>query len=187
MMHHATRVTLIAAALLGAASNGAFAQGAAPMAADRQAPMLTTAQFVRAAAQSDEFEAQEGRLAEAHGTNAEVRAYGARMIKDHGMTTAELKAAIERSGMAPPRPVPLTAEQNEMLAKLRSLQGSAFDAEYAKQAVVSHRQALGLHEEYDLKGDNPAIKQASMLATPMIKEHLRLADNMVLMMRPPQL
>ena len=185
-MNHALTVTALAAALLGAAATGALAQGA-PMPADQQAPVLTTAQFVRAAAQSDEFEAQEGRLAQTHSSNSEVKAFGEKMIRDHGMTTAELKAAIERDGMTPPPPVRLTAEQFAMLNQHKELQGQAFDAEYAKQAVVSHREALGLHEEYNLKGDNPAIKQASMMATPIIKEHLRLADNMVLSMRPPQL
>ena len=185
-MNHVIKVTALAAALLGTAAAGALAQGA-PAAADQQAPMLTTAQFVRAAAQGDEFEAQEGRLAQTHSSNAEVKAFGEKMITDHGHTTAELKAAIERDGMAPPPPVTLTAEQYRMLNALKGLNGKAFDEEYAKQAVLSHREALGLHEEYNLKGTDAAIKQASMLATPIIKEHLRLADNMVLMMRPPQL
>ena len=185
MFPYTLRTTALVATMLGAAATGALAQGAAPMPSDQQAQVLTTPMFVRAAAQSDEFEAQEGRLAQTHSSNAEVRAYGQKMIKDHGTTTAELKAAIERTGMAPPPPVQLTAEQYAMLANLKDLQGQAFDAEYAKQAVVSHRNALGLHEEYNLKGDNPTIKQASMLATPLIKEHLRDADNMALTMRPP--
>lgn len=178
------QVAAFAAALFGATA--ALAQGA-PSSADQQAPQLTTAQFVRAAAQADEFEAQEGRLAQTHSGNAEVKAFGQKMITDHGRTTAELMAAIEKDGMSPPPPVRLTAEQYRMLADLKGLQGQAFDMEYAKQAVISHREALGLHEEYNLKGDDAAIKQASMLATPIIKEHLRLADNLVLSMRPPQL
>lgn len=181
-----TKAAALAVVLLGATATGAYAQGA-PAPAEQQAPVLTTPEFVRAAAQSDEFEAQEGRLAQTQSDNAEIKAYGQKMITDHGRTTAELKAAIEKDGMAPPPPVTLTAEQYKMLAALKGLQGPAFDAEYVKQAVASHREALGLHEEYDLKGDNPAIKQASMMAVPMIKEHLRLADNMLLSMRPRHL
>ena len=54
-----------------------------------------TADFVKQAAQSDDFERQEGRLAGRRARDPAVRAFARKMVHDHALTTEGLKRAIE--------------------------------------------------------------------------------------------
>ena len=169
-------VGAIAAALVTAVAMPAAAQTAMKMApAGRMA--VSTPEFVKMAAQSDEFEIAEGKLAEKVGT-PELRKFGMMMVRDHTKTTEGLHAALRKAGMDVPPPPAMTAEQQTMAGKLDGLTGKAFDRAYLEQAVASHKKALALHEAYDKGGDSAPIVAASKEATPIVREHLRMAERM---------
>lgn len=186
MIRRVIEAAALAAALLGTVAGAALAQGVPPS-AEGQRPVLTTPEFITGAKQFDEYSAQAGKMAQAQSPNSEVRAYGMKMVKDHSMSAAQLDSAIQVSGMAPVPRVRLNADQQDMLSRLQGLQGKEFDAEYGKQAAISDQHELGLYEEYSRNGDDPAIKQVSMRNVPILKNHVRDAENRVLMMRPPKL
>ena len=166
------------AAILAAGAIPAAAQAPGAMSKsgmEMKAP--PTPEFVRKAAQSDEFEITEGKLAEKAGTPA-LQKFGALMVRDHTKTTEGLHAALRRAGMAVPPPPEMTAEQMAMVRKLEGLDGKAFDRAYLEQAVMSHKQALMLHEAYDQGGESAPIVAASKEATPIVREHLRMAERM---------
>ncbi|MCX8255793.1 hypothetical protein RHAL1_03471 [Beijerinckiaceae bacterium RH AL1] len=175
-MNKMSKISAITAALLTAAAMPAVAQTAMKM-APGSAMAVTTPEFVKMAAQSDELEIKEGKLAEKVGSPA-LRKFGMMMVRDHTKTTEGLHAALKKAGMAVPPPPAMTAEQQAMAAKLEGLSGKAFDRAYLEQAVASHKKALALHEAYDTSGDSAPIVSAAKEATPIVREHLQMAKRL---------
>ena len=140
-----------------------------------QTPVATPA-FVTAVAQSDRFEIEEGKIAEAKGS-AEVKSFGEKMVRDHTKLSDEMKAAVEKAGMAPPPPT-LRPDQHNMIVQLQELSGAQFNKTYLTQQIEAHRQALALVQSYAKTGDAPAIKAAAEQALPVIEEHLQIAEKM---------
>ena len=170
------KVSAITAALLTAVAMPAVAQ-TAMKAAPAGSMAVSTPEFVKMAAQSDEFEIREGKLAEKVGS-PEMRKFGMMMVRDHTKTTEGLHAALKKAGMAVPPPPAMTAEQQAMVGKLEGLSGKAFDRAYLEQAVASHKKALALHEAYDNSGESAPIVAAAKEATPIVREHLQMAEHL---------
>ena len=74
--------------------------------AGSRAEVVTAAEFVRAAASSDLFETQAGRLALERSQNQRVRSFAQEMVQDHQKTTEALRALLAQHatlrGTAPP-------------------------------------------------------------------------------------
>lgn len=170
------RTAIICTTLLAGLSSAAFAQSAPPP-ADPSAPMATP-DFVTAAGQSDQFEITEGKMAQKMGSTAAVRKYGAKMVRDHMKTTANLQKAVKKAGMAPPPPPPLRADQEQMVSQLQGMSGADFDKAYLTQQVQSHQEALELQSGYAKTGDTPAVKTAAKGAVPIVRMHLKMAQKM---------
>ena len=162
-----------AAATLAAIAAPVYAQPAPPPAA----AVTSTHDFVTAAAQSDEYERRAGRMAESMARSPRVKAFGARMVHDHTMTTRNLQAALRRAGKPVPPPPPLTPDQQGMLDQLKSA-GPSFDSTYIQQQVRAHQQALALLQGYAHSGDNPIIRDAARKTLPLIRHHLMMAQNL---------
>jgi putative membrane protein len=158
----ASALAVCAAALTGAP---ALAQTALP-----------TPQFISTAAASDKFERQAGRLAETHAGSGRVKAFGARMVHDHTLTTRGLKRAIKTAGLPPPPPPVLSADQSMMISDLQSKHGHAFDVAYVQDQVMAHQQAVSAFQGYAMGGDNPVIRQAAQKTLPLIQHHLMMAQ-----------
>jgi putative membrane protein len=168
----------LGAAITLALTSTAFAQSAPAAApADPAAPMATP-DFVTAAGQSDQFEIQEGKMAEKMGSTASVRKFGAKMVRDHTKTTAALQKAVKKAGMTPPPPPALRPDQEQMATQLQGMSGADFDKAYLTQQVQSHQEALALMSTYAKTGDTPAIKAAAKSAVPIVQMHLKMAQKM---------
>ncbi|HEY1561380.1 MAG TPA: DUF4142 domain-containing protein [Caulobacteraceae bacterium] len=140
-------------------------------------PSSTTQAFVRAAAQSDDFERQEGRLAAIRGSTAHVRAFGRMMVADHARTTLVLKAALRRARLQIPLPPQLSPNEASKLATLRRLHGKQFDAAYIDQQIIAHQGALNLLQAYAAGGDNPVLRKTAGDTVPLIQRHLAAAQQ----------
>lgn len=145
----------------------AMAQGAPP-----------TPDFIKAAAQTDKFERDEGRLAETQAGSTKVKDFGREMVAAHTKTTAALKAAIAKAGLPPPAPPTLTQEQASNLATLRGLHGAAFDKAYIAQQIQAHQTALGVMQAYAASGDNAVIRKAAADTVPIVQSHLGMAQQL---------
>lgn len=162
-----------AATLMATITAPAAAQPAPPAAA----AVLSTHDMITAAAQTDEYERRAGRLAETMGHSPRVRAFGAMMVRDHTMTTRNLKAAIRKSGRPVPPPPPLSPDQQSMLAQLKSA-GPDFDFTYLQQQVQVHQMALHAMDAYARHGDDPVIRGAIRDTLPIVRRHLTAAQNL---------
>ena len=170
------RPTLMAAALTVALGSAALAQSDMPP--PPNGGPIPTSDFVKAAAQSDEFEIQEGQLAQSMGSSGQVKDFGARMVRAHSMTTENLQAAIMKAGMTPPPPPPLRPDQLQMIATLRRMSGKDFDKAYVDQQIMAHQQALAVQSNYSKTGDMPAIRAAAAKTVPIVQDHLNMLRDM---------
>ena len=152
---------------------------AGPALSQPSAPAPPTPEFIKAAASTDEFERQEGRMAESDGASARVRDFGAMMVRDHTNTTMALKAAIHRAGLPPPAAPTLSAQQQSNVAALRGLHGAAFDRAYMQQQIEAHQTALGVMQAYAAGGDNQVLRKAAGDTVPIVRRHLEMARHIV--------
>ena len=175
---------LLAAASLAAASP-ALAQGMrSSMQGSHMAPRgapggMSSTDLLREAARSDRFEIEEGRMAVRMAKSAEVRAFAARMIRDHTNSSAQLKAAAARAHIAMPPPPPLSPEQQAMLNKTQGMaRMGGFDADYVNDQVMAHQQALTLLSGYAAHGSSDALRTAAAKIVPVVRAHLGMAQSM---------
>jgi putative membrane protein len=153
-------------ALAAVAISQAHAAGQAP----------STADYLRNAAQSDEYEIAAGKLAQSRG-DAAVKAFGAHMVTDHTKSTQLVTAAAKKSGKAAPPP-PMSAEQQKMLAELKAAQGPAFNSAYISQQKAAHQQALALQSGYAESGADANLKAAAAQIVPVVKMHIDMLSKM---------
>ena len=128
--------------------------------------------YVMAAGQSDQFEIQEGKLAEQRAQSARVRAVGKQMVQDHTKSTEMVMAAATASGLPEMPPPPLRADQQQELSQLASASGPAFDRLYVQQQLASHREALTLQQGYSTGGADPNLRGAATKIVPVVQHHL---------------
>jgi putative membrane protein len=133
--------------------------------------------FAMMAAQSDQYEIQAGRTAQAQATRPEIRDFARRMINEHGRTSQALKQAAAASGLPPP-PEVMGGDQSRWLASLQGLTGPEFDRAYMRQQVLAHTEALVVQQSYAQAGKDPNLRRAAQSAVPLIQSHLQMAQKL---------
>jgi putative membrane protein len=124
--------------------------------------------FVAMAASSDMYELQSSRLALQRSRDAMNRMHAEMMIRDHTNTTAQLTAAARSAGLGVPmQMLPMHAALLNQLSR-----SSSFDATYRSQQIMSHRQALALHDNYARRGDSPPLRGVAAATVPVVRMHL---------------
>ena len=160
-----SRAMLIVALPLTLMAANALAQAISPQTTD----------LITKAAATDAFERDAGALAQKRSAAADVRAFGALMVKDHTMTTDKLKQVLMQDRLpAPKNPSPDPA-QAKMLADLRAAPKASFDRAYIHSQVVAHQQALMLLQTYAMNGDNADLKKLAADTVPLVQHHLDMA------------
>jgi putative membrane protein len=127
-------ITAFASALVLAAS-GALAQGAGP----------TDPQIAHIVVMANQVDIDAGKLAESKGSNAEVKAFGKRMVTDHTGVNEQAVALVKKLGVKPednPTSESLKKGGEENLKNLKELKGAAFDKAYVDHEVAYHEQVL---------------------------------------------
>jgi putative membrane protein len=132
-------------------------------------------QFMVAAAQGGMAEVEMGRLAEKHASDAQVKQFGQRMVRDHSKANAELKKIAAEQGVRLPRTV--NAQDRADMNRLSKLNGKAFDLAYMEDMVRDHQQDIAAFQKESDSGNNPAVKAFATKTLPTLQEHLKLAES----------
>jgi putative membrane protein len=133
--------------------------------------------FATQAAVIGKAEIELGQLAAANAHDQGVRDYAARMVKDHKAADAKLKKIADQEKLQ--LPDSLDAEHAALKTKLSSLQGAAFDKEYAKAMAQGHDKAVALFEAASLNAQMPSdLKQFAAATLPTLKEHDEMAHSL---------
>jgi putative membrane protein len=110
--------------------------------------------FVDEAARGGKMEVDLGRLAEQNGSDAKVKDFGARMVKDHTKLNSELGTVAKSIGLTVP--TALAAEQQTEYAKLAKLSGTKFDKAFMDLMVKDHTGDLAAFQKEEVATRNPS-------------------------------
>lgn len=165
--------------IIAAAASGMLLAGCATMGggattagAGDVTPESRTA-YVEMAASSDMYEIQSSQIALSRARTPEMRSFAQMMVDDHSNTSQQLMAAATASGL-PPTTQRLLPMHAQLLARLQARSGADFDAEYGRQQLMAHQQAVALHSNYAARGDTPALRAVASAAVPIVTRHLEM-------------
>ena len=151
-------------------------------AASLQAETINDAQIAAIVVTANQVDIDAGELAKKAASNGEVRKFAERMVVDH---TGVNKAAAELAGkltLSPEendtsRALKSGGEQN--LAKLRGLEGEAFDKAYVDHEVAYHAQVLDAIDKTLIpNAKNAELKALIVKVRPAIAAHLEHSKHL---------
>jgi putative membrane protein len=153
------------------------ATAAAVGAAAAPAAAATSSGFVTAAAISDMYEIAAARIARKNATDPAVKAFAARMIHDHTLSTEGLKKAIATGAVTASLPTDIDERRKGLIDNLQKAAPADFDKTYMDQQVAAHEEAASLFKGFSDHGDNDALKAFATKTAPTIQTHLAMAKQ----------
>jgi putative membrane protein len=136
----------------------------------------TDTSFAKKAARGGLAEVAMGRLAESHAQSADVKAFGQKMVQDHGAANDKLKVAAEQEHV--PLPTRLSPEDQKTLNHLSPLHGEAFDKAYAQTMVKDHKKDIAEFKQEAQSGTASQIQTFAQATLPTLQEHLQMAEKL---------
>ncbi len=130
--------------------------------------------FLEKASQGNVAEVELGKLALRKSTNADVRAFAQRMIKDHQTLGKKMAPLMAEADVKPS--ISLNTEHQHLFNKLNALSGTDFDKEYVKAMDEDHHEDLKDFKEEESSTQVPALKTAVASGEKVIAEHTQMAD-----------
>ena len=134
------------------------------------------ATFVLKASGSDLAEIEFAKLAMKQASNARVREFAAKMVKDHTQSSEELAPIAEKHGFALAKDV--DSKHKDVCEKLKKLSGAEFDREYMTNQVKAHQTAVKLFTQQSKSGQNADLRAFASKVLPTIQEHLKMAKEL---------
>jgi len=134
---------------------------------------------------ANETKMEMGQLALSRGASAQVRRYGALVVADHErMDRALLAYAKARRGItvestslaADERPE--MQEKAQVIQRLRTLSGAAFDRELLAAIAPDQQQAIADIESYRLMVDDPDLRELFTKFIPVLMQHVTIAAKL---------
>jgi putative membrane protein len=166
--------TIVFASALFLAASGAFAQGMAPAAAGPTDPQIA---HIVVTANTVDIDA--GKLAEAQGTNKDVKAFGKQMVTDHTGVNEQAVALVTKLKVTPednPTSQSLKAGGEDNLKNLKTLKGAAFDKAYIEHEIAYHQQVLDAIDKTLIpNAKNAELKALIVKVRPAFVGHLEHA------------
>lgn len=156
-----------------------FAAGAAPR--QRGEMNAMDHRFVRMAAEGGRAEVRMANMALNRRTNAAVRDFARQMVDDHSKANDRLAALASDQNFSLPSGIGAT--NRAAMDRLSGLSGYAFDRAYANQELQDHIKTVALFRQEARDGRNPDLRDFARNTLPTLREHLRMARNLVHMER----
>jgi len=136
-------------------------------------PSAGDVHFMRFAAESGLAEVASGQLAADHAQREETRAFGQRMVDEHGAQGQQLQGLAASFDVTLPDQPDAAAQLD--LADLQSADGASFDIAYFQVQVAAHRTVLAAFVHEARAGDDACVREWAAVYVPVIAEHLVMA------------
>ena len=176
------RKTLAALAVIAAAS--IVAAGAAP-AGDTEAligpPALDDPTIVAIFDAANTADIETGMLAQQKGTSAEVREFGAMLVRDHTMVRQQGRDLASKLGVTPtpPKDDASAKAHGAAMTRLRAMTGKAFDHAFLQHEVAFHKSVIDAVQSTLLPAiQNAELKDLVVKVAPAFQAHMLAADNL---------
>jgi putative membrane protein len=128
--------------------------------------------FMIEAAQGGMMEVKLGELASTKGQNAEVKAFGKKMVEDHTKANNDLKELAKKNNIQLPND--MSSDQKDMYEKLTKLSGAEFDKEYVSAMVDDHEEDLEAFQGQADDAKDVDLKAFAAKYAPVIKGHYEM-------------
>lgn len=138
-------------------------QGSAPTKED-------DSEFAVKAASGGLVEVELGRMAQEKGQSAQVKAFGAQMMKDHTKANDELKALAARKNIT--LPTTPGEEQQKHINDLAKLSGAEFDKKYISYMKDDHEEDVKEFKKAADDAKDADIKAFAAKTLPTLQQHL---------------
>ena len=138
----------------------------------------STKGFVTAAAISDMYEVEAGKIAAQRAQSPAVKDFANQMVQAHTETTEKLKAILASNNINVTPPAHVDNRRQGLLDDLRGAKAEDFDHRYISQQVAAHKEANILMRGYAKDGDNSAIKDFAATTDRAVKMHLSMAEKL---------
>lgn len=131
--------------------------------------------FIMEAAMGGMMEVELGKLATEKGASADVKAFGQRMVADHGKANEELMKLAGQKNVT--LPTELSGHHKEMVDRLSKLSGAEFDREYMSEMVKDHTKDVQAFETEAKDGKDADVKAWAAKTVPTLRAHLKMAHD----------
>lgn len=161
----------------------------------KEEPRLTEAemQVMARLHHANQMEIEVGKLAAGQAKSTEVKSYAARLVKDHTRADGKVMELAKKRGVTVPQPMPKNeAEKKQMdesmagMARLKSLEGEAFDREYIGMMVTDHNRALQMVGEAQPVARDPQLVAILKSVKPVLQQHHKTAARLAGKMSKPE-
>ncbi|HXG84977.1 MAG TPA: DUF4142 domain-containing protein [Pyrinomonadaceae bacterium] len=132
--------------------------------------------FMNDAAPGGMAEVELGKMAAGKSQNAEIKAFGQKMVEDHSKASEELKQlAAQKKVMLPTDVLPA---HKQLMEKLSKLSGADFEKEYVKAMVAAHEKDVAAFENVSKTAADADVKAYAAKTLPTLKMHLEMIKAM---------
>jgi putative membrane protein len=152
---------------------------ALPAVAAAQAP--NDAQIAAIVVTANQVDIDAGKLAETHGSTAEIKAFGKQMVTDHTGVNKQATVLVTKLKVKPednPTSESLKAGGPKNITALKVLKGPAFDKAYIDNEVTYHQQVIdALDKTLIPNASNAELKALLVKVRPAFVAHLEHAKK----------
>lgn len=190
---HAAVLACVAAAACGGSKDDMKAS-ADSMQADSMAPMngmgastgaaaannLSDANILSLVALANGGEVADGKMAEQHATNKDVKGFAKQMVDDHGSMQKDVDKLAKKDNLTPQSPSmadSLSKQAKQMSDSLSKLKGAAFDKAYMAHEVDEHQKTVQNLQQWQSAAQNADLKNALGDAIKKVQGHLQKAQD----------
>jgi putative membrane protein len=131
--------------------------------------------FIGEAAQGGMAEVAMGQMAQQRGNNAQVKAFGQRMVQDHTKANEDLKRIATGKGLQ--LPTTLGSEHQHHADQFAKLSGADFDRAYMKHMLEDHKKDVSDFEKASKSAKDGDVKDFAGRTLPTLQSHLQLAQT----------
>ncbi|HXS52106.1 MAG TPA: DUF4142 domain-containing protein [Usitatibacter sp.] len=131
--------------------------------------------FIEEAAKGGMAEVALAKIAEQRASSPEVKQFAQKMDEDHSKANEQLRTLAQEKGVTMPGG-PKAGDKHEE-SKLSKLQGQDFDRAYMDHMVKEHQKDVKEFQKEAQKAKDADVKSFAQQTTPILQEHLQLAQN----------
>ena len=131
--------------------------------------------FMMEAAMGGMEEVEMGKLAAANATDADVKAFGQKMVDDHSKANDQLKQLAETKGVT--LPSDMSKSEHKDMDKLGKMTGADFDHTYVKMMVKDHKKDVSEFAKEAKHASDPDLKSWAGTTLPTLEDHLKMIEG----------
>jgi putative membrane protein len=131
--------------------------------------------FLKDATEGGILEVKLGQLAQNNAASPAVKDFGQRMVADHSRMGEDVRNVASRQNVS--LPTSESMMQKVTYERLAHKTGVEFDKAYIEDMVKDHKADMAAFEKEVNAGSDPEAKAVAQKALPIIREHLRMAQE----------